>query len=421
MTTRTMQAVRGMNDILPDEVYLWEYFEQIVGEWMAGYGYGNIRMPIVEQTDLFVRSIGAVTDIVEKEMYSFEDRLNGDSLTLRPEGTASCVRAVLEHNLLYSGPQRLYYSGPMFRHERPQKGRYRQFYQVGAEALGYPGPDIDAELIIMCADLWKKLGISDIRLEIGTLGDAESRAAHRARLVAYLERHLGKLDDDASRRLHSNPLRILDSKNVEMREIIESAPRLLDDLDEESLAHFEGVQRILREQGIDFEVNPRLVRGLDYYNRTVFEWVTGRLGAQGTVCAGGRYDGLVEQIGGKPSPACGFALGVERVLALMMESGGEIPSVAPDAYVIHQGELADALAWKTVRHLRDEGLKAILHCGGGSFKSQMRKADASGARFAVIIGEDEARVGEISIKPLREAAVQVRVGLTEAVDLLKRA
>jgi histidyl-tRNA synthetase len=421
MTTRTVQAVRGMNDILPGEVYLWEYFEQIVGEWMAGYGYGNIRMPIVEQTDLFVRSIGAVTDIVEKEMYSFEDRLNGDSLTLRPEGTASCVRAVLEHNLLYSGPQRLYYSGPMFRHERPQKGRYRQFYQVGAEALGYPGPDIDAELIIMCADLWKKLGISDIRLEIGTLGDAESRAAHRARLVAYLGRHLGKLDDDASRRLHSNPLRILDSKNVEMREIIESAPRLLDDLDEESLAHFEGVQRILREQGIDFEVNPRLVRGLDYYNRTVFEWVTGRLGAQGTVCAGGRYDGLVEQIGGKASPACGFALGVERVLALMMESGGDIPSVAPDAYVIHQGELADALAWKTVRYLRDEGLRAILHCGGGSFKSQMRKADASAARFAVIIGEDEARVGEISIKPLREAAVQVRVGLTEAVDLLKRA
>ncbi|HET7061855.1 MAG TPA: histidine--tRNA ligase [Nitrosospira sp.] len=421
MTTRTVQAVRGMNDILPDEVYLWEYFEQIVGEWMAGYGYSNIRMPIVEQTDLFVRSIGAVTDIVEKEMYSFQDRLNGDSLTLRPEGTASCVRAVLEHNLLYGGPQRLYYSGPMFRHERPQKGRYRQFYQVGAEALGYPGPDIDAELIIMCADLWKKLGISDIRLEIGTLGDAESRAAHRARLIAYLERHLGKLDDDASRRLHSNPLRILDSKNVEMREIIESAPRLLDDLDEESLVHFEGVQRILREQGIDFEVNPRLVRGLDYYNRTVFEWVTGRLGAQGTVCAGGRYDGLVEQIGGKSSPACGFALGVERVLALMMESGEDIHPSVPDAYVIHQGELADALAWKTVRHLRDGGLKAILHCGGGSFKSQMRKADASGARFAVIIGEDEARVGEISIKPLREAAVQVRVGLAETVDLLKRA
>lgn len=421
MTTRTIQAVRGMNDILPDEVYLWEYFEQIVGEWMAGYGYRNIRMPIVEQTDLFVRSIGAVTDIVEKEMYSFQDRLNGDSLTLRPEGTASCVRAVLEHNLLYAGPQRLYYSGPMFRHERPQKGRYRQFYQVGAEALGYPGPDIDAELIIMCADLWKKLGISDIRLEIGTLGDAESRAAHRARLIAYLERHLGKLDDDASRRLHSNPLRILDSKNVEMREIIESAPRLLDDLDEESLAHFESVQRILREQGVDFEVNPRLVRGLDYYNRTVFEWVTGRLGAQGTVCAGGRYDGLVEQIGGKPSPACGFALGVERVLALMMESGGDIRPSAPDAYVIHQGELADALAWQTVRYLRDGGLKAVLHCGGGSFKSQMRKADASGARFAVIIGEDEARVGEISIKPLREAAVQVRAGLLEAVDLLKRA
>ncbi len=421
MTSRTIQAIRGMNDVLPDQVHLWEFFEQMVRDWMAEYGYRNIRMPIVEQTDLFVRSIGAITDIVEKEMYSFVDSLNGDSLALRPEGTASCVRAVLEHNLLYSGPQRLYYSGPMFRHERPQKGRYRQFYQVGAEALGYAGPDIDAELIVMCAELWKKLGIFDVRLEIGTLGSAESRAVHRTRLIAHLERHLGTLDDDASRRLHSNPLRILDSKNAEMREIIETAPRLLDDLDEDSLAHFEGLQRILREQEIEFEINPRLVRGLDYYNRTVFEWVTGKLGAQGTVCAGGRYDGLVEQIGGKYSPACGFALGVERVLALMVECRGEIPREAPDAYVIHQGELADGFAWKTVRHLRDQGLKAILHCGNGNFKSQMKKADASGARFAVIIGEDEAQAGEISIKPLREAAMQVRVGLAEAVDLLKRA
>jgi histidyl-tRNA synthetase len=279
--TRIIQAIRGMNDILPDQIYLWEFFEQTIRDCMAAYGYRNIRLPIVEQTDLFVRSIGSVTDIVEKEMYSFSDSLNGDSLTLRPEGTASCVRAALEHNLLYAGPQRLYYSGPMFRHERPQKGRYRQFHQVGAEALGYAGPDIDAELIILCAELWKKLGISDVRLEIGTLGSVESRALHRGRLIRYLEQHLGKLDDDASRRLHSNPLRILDSKNAEMKEIIESAPRLLDDLDEDSLAHFEALQRILREQGVDFEINPRLVRGLDYYNRTVFEWITGKLGRRG--------------------------------------------------------------------------------------------------------------------------------------------
>ena len=408
-----------MNDILPDQIYRWEFFEQSVRDWMAAYGYRNIRMPIVEQTDLFVRSIGAVTDIVEKEMYTFVDHLNGESLTLRPEGTASCVRAVLEHNLLYSGPQRLYYSGAMFRHERPQKGRYRQFHQVGAEALGYAGPDIDAELIIMCADLWKRLGVSGVRLEIGTLGSTESRSVHRTRLIGYLQRHLGKLDEDASRRLHSNPLRILDSKNAGMREIIEGAPRLLDDLDEDSLIHFEGLQQILREQGIDFEINPRLVRGLDYYNRTVFEWVTDKLGAQGTVCAGGRYDGLVEQVGGKATPACGFALGVERVLALVMDSA--IPQALPDVYVIHKGEVATGFAWKTVRNLRDHGFHAILHCGEGSFKAQMRKADASGARFAVIIGDDEAQAGEISIKPLREAAEQVRVGLAEAAGLLKRA
>lgn len=421
--TRTIQAIRGMNDILPDQIYLWEFFEQTVRDWMTAYGYRNIRMPIVEQTDLFVRSIGAVTDIVEKEMYSFLDSLNGDSLALRPEGTASCVRAVLEHNLLYAGPQRLYYSGPMFRHERPQKGRYRQFHQVGVEALGYSGPDIDAELIVMCAELWKKLGISDVRLEIGTLGSAESRALHRTRLIGYLERHLGRLDDDARRRLHSNPLRILDSKNSEMREIVDGAPRLLDDLDEDSLAHFETLQRLLRDQGVDFEINPRLVRGLDYYNRTVFEWITGKLGAQGAICAGGRYDGLVEQIGGKPAsaaPACGFAMGVERVLALMVECGSEIPRPVPDVYVIHQGEAANGAAWKTVRYLRDSGLRAILHCGAGGFKAQMKKADVSGARFAVIIGDDEVQAGEISIKPLREAAEQVRVGMAEAVDLLKR-
>ena len=417
---RTIQAIRGMNDILPDQAHHWEFFEQTVREWMAAFGYRSIRMPIVEQTDLFVRSIGAVTDIVEKEMYTFLDHLNGESLTLRPEGTASCVRAALEHNLLYSGPQRLYYSGPMFRHERPQKGRYRQFHQVGVEALGYTGPDIDAEHIVMCADLWGKLGITDVRLEIGTLGSVESRNLHRGRLINYLEQHLGELDEDAHRRLHSNPLRILDSKNPEMQQIIDGAPRLLDDLDEDSLKHFEGLQRSLRDQQIDFEINPRLVRGLDYYNRTVFEWVTDRLGAQGTVCAGGRYDGLVEQIGGKSTPACGFAMGVERLLALMQECGKEMPHVGPDVYVVHQGENATRFAWETVRYLRDEGLKVILHCGDGGFKSQMKKADASGARFAVIIGDDEANATEITIKPLREAVEQIRVGLAESVNLLKQ-
>lgn len=413
-----IQAIRGMNDILPDEAHRWEFFEDTVRTWLASYGYRNIRTPIVEQTDLFIRSIGAVTDIVEKEMYTFVDHLNGDSLTLRPEGTASCVRAVLEHNLLYAGPQRLYYYGPMFRHERPQKGRYRQFHQVGVEALGYAGADIDAELIIMCARLWRQLGISGVHLEIGTLGSTESRAIYRARLIKYFEQYWDELDEDARRRLHSNPLRILDSKNPLMREILLGAPRLLDDLDEESLKHFEALQRVLHEQGVDFEINLQLVRGLDYYNRTVFEWVTDKLGAQGTICAGGRYDGLIAQMGGKPAPACGFAMGIERILALIGES--EIPNPAVDIYVAHQGEIAANFSWKAVEWFRNEGLSVILHCGGGSFKSQMKKADASGARFAVIIGDDEAKAGEVSIKPLREAAEQVRIGLAEAGPLLKR-
>lgn len=413
-----IQAIRGMNDILPDEAHRWEFFEDTVRTWLASYGYRNIRTPIVEQTDLFIRSIGAVTDIVEKEMYTFVDHLNGDSLTLRPEGTASCVRAVLEHNLLYAGPQRLYYYGPMFRHERPQKGRYRQFHQVGVEALGYAGADIDAELIIMCARLWRQLGISGVHLEIGTLGSTESRAIYRARLIKYFEQYWDELDEDARRRLHSNPLRILDSKNPLMREILLGAPRLLDDLDEESLKHFEALQRVLHEQGVDFEINLQLVRGLDYYNRTVFEWVTDKLGAQGTICAGGRYDGLIAQMGGKPVPACGFAMGIERILALIGES--EIPNPAVDIYVVHQGEIAADFSWKAVEWFRNEGLSVILHCGGGSFKSQMKKADASGARFAVIIGDDEAKAGEVSIKPLREAAEQVRIGLAEAGPLLKR-
>jgi histidyl-tRNA synthetase len=412
-----------MNDILPDEAYCWEFFEDTVNEWLSAYGYQNIRMPIVEQTDLFVRSIGAVTDIVEKEMYTFVDHLNGDSLTLRPEGTASCVRAVLEHNLLYQRPQRLYYSGPMFRHERPQKGRYRQFHQVGVEALGFSGPDIDAEHIVMCARLWNKLGISGVRLEIGTLGSVESRVLHRARLIKFFERHLDALDDDARRRLYSNPLRILDSKNPAMREIADDAPKLIEDLDEDSRIHFEALQQILRNQGIDFEINLQLVRGLDYYNRTVFEWVTDKLGAQGTVCAGGRYDGLVAQIAGSSkhsAPACGFAMGVERLLTLMQECGAEISPPMLDAYVVHQGVAAANFAWKSVEFLRNNGLKVIFHCGGGSFKSQMKKADASGARFALIIGDDEAQVEAVSIKPLREPADQVSVELVEAVDLIKK-
>ena len=417
--TKKIQVVRGMNDILPDETFRWEFFEQTIQEWLAAYGYRNIRMPIVEQTDLFVRSIGSVTDIVEKEMYTFVDHLNGESLTLRPEGTASCVRAVIANNLLYASPQRLSYSGPMFRHERPQKGRYRQFHQVGVEALGYTGPDIDAEHIVMCARLWKQLGISGVRLEIGTLGSVESRVLHRERLIKYYESHLDALDEDARRRLHSNPLRILDSKNPDMREINNGAPKLIDDLDETSREHFETLQQILRNQGVDFEVNLQLVRGLDYYNRTVFEWITDRLGAQGTICAGGRYDGLVSQIGGKPAPACGFAMGVERLLTLMSECGKEMAPSAPDAYVVHQGEDALVFAWKTVEYLRDHGLKSILHCGGGSFKSQMKKADASGARFALIIGDDEAAVEEVSLKPLREATNQVRAGLDTVVGLIK--
>jgi len=415
-----VKAIRGMNDILPDESYLWAHFEQTIHQWLAAYGYRNIRTPIVEQTDLFIRSIGEVTDIVEKEMYTFIDHLNNDSLTLRPEGTASCVRAAIEHNLLYAGPQRLYYAGPMFRHERPQKGRYRQFHQVGVEALGYVGPDIDAELIVMCSRLWDLLGISGLRLEISTLGDAESRVVHRARLIKYFEQYRDNLDEDSLRRLHTNPLRILDSKNPRMQAIIESAPKLIDDLDEESCIHFELLQHILREQGINFEINLRLVRGLDYYNRTVFEWVTDKLGAQGTVCAGGRYDGLIEQVGGKPAPACGFAMGIERLLALMQESGKKIMQPAPDIYIVHQGEQVMDYAWKCAEFLRDEGLDVILHCGGGSFKSQMKKADAVGACYALIIGDDEVKAQEVTIKPLREPIEQASINISAVTELIRK-
>lgn len=408
-----------MNDILPDEAALWEYFEDTVRAWLRAYGYRPIRTPILERTELFVRSIGAVTDIVEKEMYTFVDELNGESLTLRPEGTASCVRAVIEHNLLYGGPQRLWYAGPMFRHERPQKGRYRQFHQVGVEALGFAGPDIDAEHLVMCARLWRTLALDGIRLEINTLGSAEARARYRARLTAYLERHQEALDADSKRRLYTNPLRVLDSKNPAMRQLIEEAPRLTDDLDAESMRHFESLQQMLRTAGVSFTVNPRLVRGLDYYNGTVYEWVTDRLGAQGTVCAGGRYDGLIAQFGGRPAPACGFAMGVERLIALLKEHGTQGRDGAPDVYLVHQGEVADRFAPSVAERLRDAGVSVLMHCGGGGFKSQMKRADASGARLAVIVGDDEARANEVSIKALRQGGEQKRLPLASAVEFIR--
>jgi histidyl-tRNA synthetase len=379
-------------------------------------------MPIVEPEALFHRAIGEVTDIVEKEMYAFEDALNGERLALRPEGTAGCVRAAIQHSLVASGgPQRLYYQGPMFRHERPQKGRYRQFHQVGVEALGFAGPDIDAELIIMCARLWGQLGLTDLGLELNSLGSVEERASHRAALIAYLESRRDNLDEDAQRRLHSNPLRILDTKNPAMQEIVEAAPKLFDHLGEGSRAHFEAVQALLDDAGIAFRINHRLVRGLDYYNRTVFEWVSDQLGAQGTVCAGGRYDALVGQLGGKPMPAAGFAMGMERLIALWRESGEAEYAVErpiPDVYMVHQGEGAQRLAFRAAETLRDVGFDVLLHCGGGSFKSQMKKADASGALLALVVGEDEAAAGEVGIKPLRGGGEQHRVSfqaLPEAV------
>jgi histidyl-tRNA synthetase len=390
-----------MNDILPGESELWEVFEESIRSWLKSYGYKPIRLPIVEPTPLFKRAIGEVTDIVEKEMYSFIDSLNGELLTLRPEGTAGCVRALIQHNLAAQHPQRLYYLGQMFRHERPQKGRYRQFNQVGVESFGFSGPDIDAEQILMGARLWDDLGLDGIKLQLNTLGQLDERASHRAQLITYFEKYADLLDEDARRRLHTNPLRILDSKNPAMQEMIVGAPRLMDHLGAQSLAHFEGVQQVLRDAGLPVEINPRLVRGLDYYNLTVFEWVTDRLGAQGTVCAGGRYDGLVEQLGGKPTPACGFAMGVERLLALIRESGGEPAAEGIDVYLVHQGVAASRMAPRVAEGLRDQGIDVLFHCGGGGFKSQMKKADASGAAFAVIIGDDEASAGEVTLKPLR--------------------
>jgi histidyl-tRNA synthetase len=417
--TEAIRAVRGMNDILPDEAERWEALEDLLRDWLRSYGYRNIRTPILEHTGLFKRAIGEATDIVEKEMYTFVDELNGEQLTLRPEATASTVRAAIEHNLTYNGPQRLYYIGPMYRHERPQKGRYRQFHQVGAEALGFSGPDIDAEMLLMSARLWDELELSGVRLEINSLGSPEERVAYRASLVDYLKQHEADLDEDSRRRLLTNPLRVLDSKNPAMQPIIAAAPRLLETLGEASLKHFEGVQTILKDAGRPFVINPRLVRGLDYYNLTVFEWVTDKLGAQGTICAGGRYDGLFEQIGGKPTPACGWAMGIERLLALI-DAPAERTQL--DVYVVNQGEEAARFAFRVSEALRDLGFGVLQHCGGGSFKTQMRKADASGATVAVIIGDEEAGAGEATIKMLREDRPQFKVpldGLAEALsDLL---
>jgi histidyl-tRNA synthetase len=411
--TQTIQAVRGMNDILPDEAALWERVEDLVRAWARSYGYRTIRTPLLEHTALFRRAIGEATDIVEKEMYSFVDELNGEHLTLRPEATASTVRAAIEHSLLHQGPQRLWYMGPMFRHERPQRGRYRQFHQIGAEALGYPGPDVDAELILMCARLWDDLGLDGIRLQINSLGALEERLAHREALLAHLRRHEADLDADSRRRLATNPLRVLDSKNPAMRPVIESAPRLLEFLGEASLKHFDGLQATLRDAGLPYAIDHHLVRGLDYYNLTVFEWVTDRLGAQGTVCGGGRYDGLFAQVGGRPAPAIGFALGLERLIALLGEQAPAAAREPLDVYLAHQGEAAGRFSFIVAERLRDHGFSVVHHCGGGSFKSQLRRADSSGALLAVIVGDDEAAAGEASVKPLRAAGEQLRVRLDE--------
>ncbi len=418
-------AVKGMNDILPAEAPLWELLENTTESVLKSYGYQKIVTPILEETGLFARAIGAVTDIVEKEMYSFTDSMNGDFLTLRPEGTAGTVRAVLEHNLVYDGPKRLWYKGPMFRHERPQRGRYRQFFQFGAEAVGFTGPDIDAELIMLCRRLWDDLGLENIRLELNSIGDAAERLRHRADLIAYFEANIDTLDAEAKRRLHSNPLRILDTKNPAMQDLVNGAPKLLDYIEGESLAHFNGLKQILDHNNIPYTVNPRLVRGIDYYNRTVFEWVTDALGAQGTVCAGGRYDPLIEMFGGKPTPAVGFAMGMERLIELMKAAGEPNEPSLCDVYLVHQGEPARMQAFVLAERIRDAGLDVILHCataaGAGSFKSQMKKADGSGASFAVILGEDEVANHTATVKSMRGAegdSQQNSVGFDEVVEYL---
>ena len=417
-----IQAIRGMHDVLPDQTPLWQYAEQTLRDVLSAYGYSEIRLPIVEKTELFKRSIGEVTDIVEKEMYTFEDR-NGDSLTLRPEGTAGCLRACLEHGLLHNQVHRLWYYGPMYRHERPQKGRYRQFIQLGVETYGMSGPDIDAELILLMDRLWKKLGIRDkVRLQLNSLGTIAERLVYRETLVSYFQAHLEELDEDSLRRLETNPLRILDTKNPAMHKLVANAPELMAYLGEESLQHFNTLTATLNDLGISYEINTRLVRGLDYYSKTVFEWVTDELGSQGTVCAGGRYDGLIEQLGGKPNFAVGFAMGIERLLALMEVSGNIPQTRTVDVYMIRVGEAAEREGLRFAETIRNEvpGLKLQVNCGGGSFKSQFKKADKIGAGYAIILGDDEVSRGEVSIKSLRNGEEQQQtLSQVEAITFLQ--
>ena len=415
-------AIKGMNDILPPHSAHWEWLEGQVREVMSRFAYRNIRTPIVEPTGLFVRSLGEVTDVVEKEMYSFEDRLNGEALTLRPENTAGVVRAVVEHNLLYEGGKRLYYMGPMFRHERPQRGRYRQFHQIGAEALGFGGPEVDAEIILLAHALWAELGLTNVRLELNSLGQPDERRAHRAALIAYLEQHQDVMDEEARRRMYSNPLRVLDTKNPAMQDMVNAAPRLIDFLGEASLRHFDTVKAILDANGVAWSINPRLVRGMDYYNLTVFEFITEQLGSQGTICGGGRYDYLIEQIGGKSAPAVGWALGVERVLELLKEQAAQAPQPASDAYAVVPDAAALPTVMRVLQQLRALGVAVQMHSpatageGMGSMKSQFKKADASGARFALVFGADELARGAVTVKPLREVGEQVERPLAALAD-----
>ena len=409
--SKSLQAIRGMNDILPAQTPVWRYLETTFAQLLDSYGYSEIRLPILEFTDLFARGIGEGTDVVDKEMYTFLDR-NDESLTLRPEGTAGCVRAVLEHGMTGGGQvQKLWYVGPMFRYEKPQKGRYRQFHQIGVEVFNQPGPDVDAELIVLTARLWKKLGMADaVTLQLNSLGSSEARATYRDALVAYLQQHFEQLDEDSQRRLTSNPLRILDSKNAQTQALLTAAPTLHDYLDAESRVHFDGLKARLEAAGISYQINPKLVRGLDYYGRTVFEWVTDKLGSQGTVCAGGRYDGLVSQFGGKPTPGVGFAMGIERLVLLLetLELVPEALSPAPHAYICAFGEAAELAALALAERLRDAlpGLRLLINAGGGSFKSQFKKADKSGARFALILGDDELAERVVGCKPLRDDSEQ---------------
>ena len=419
--TNNIQAIRGMHDVLPEQTPLWQYAEHKLREVLSVYGYSEIRLPVLEKTELFKRSIGEVTDIVEKEMYTFDDR-NGDSLTLRPEGTAGCLRACLEHGLLHNQVHRLWYYGPMYRHERPQKGRYRQFIQLGVETYGMSGPDIDAELILIMDRLWKKLGIRNkVRLQINSLGTISERQVYREVLVNYFKAHLEELDEDSLRRLETNPLRILDTKNPAMQQLVENAPELMGYLGEESLAHFNGLIQILDKLGISYDITSRLVRGLDYYSKTVFEWVTEELGSQGTVCAGGRYDGLIEQLGGKPNFAVGFAMGMERLLALVELSGHASPTRSIDVYMIRVGEAAELEGLRLAEIIRNEvpGLKLQVNCGGGSFKSQFKKADKVGAEYAIILGDDEVSREVLAIKSLRSDEGQKTVTQEQAITFLQ--